>query len=79
MGEFTYKNPITKGYSNQVRKPSGLDWGIKPVYTKGKVGAKLTGEFRKRLGPGVLRVGGTLNPLARRNKGKFGASYSIKW
>ena len=75
MGDWTHiKN---KPYSNQVR--DGFNWEAKPVFKKGKVGAKLEGEFRKRLGPGVLRVKGTLNPFSNINKGKICATYSIKW
>jgi len=72
MGEWTHIKK--KPYSNQVR--DGFNWEVKPVY-KRKPGAKLTGEFEKRLGPGVLRVKGTLNPFSK--TGQLGASYSIKW
>jgi len=77
MSEFTNKNPIRKRYSNKVRKPYGIDWGVKPAFTKGRVGVKLTGKFKKEVGPGVFEIGGTIDPTAE--TGKVRASYSIKW
>ena len=75
MSEFDFKNPIKSGYSNKVRKPSGIDWKIRPS----KKGAKLTVGGQWKLGPGTFRAGGTLNPTAKKNKGKFGASWTLKW
>ena len=73
MSDYKTKNKFYT-YGDQTRDAK---WAVKPVFSKGKVGASAKAKWEKKLGLGNLQVTGEYD--TRSGTGNVRAGWTLKW